>query len=60
MPEITITADGVYWHPVGADDDDMLVTRDVFPLAQAFDAVRLHLARERAHGDRLAAVFHCA
>ena len=60
VPEITITADGVYWHPVGADDEDMLVTRDVFPLASAFEAVRQHLARERAHGDRLATVFHCA
>ncbi len=60
VPEITITADGVYWHPVGADDADMLVTRDVFPLAGAFEAVRAHLARERAHGDRLASVFHCA
>ena len=60
VPEITITADGVYWHPVGADDEDMLVTRDVFPLAGAFDAVRRHLDRERAHGERLAAVFHCA
>ncbi len=60
VPEITITADGVYWHPVGADDADMLVTREVFPLADAFEAVREHLARERAHGDRLASVFHCA
>lgn len=60
VPEITITADGVYWHPVGADDEDMLVTRDLFPLAGAFEAVRAHLARERAHGERLASVFHCA
>jgi hypothetical protein len=60
VPEITITARGVYWHPVGADDDDLLVSREIFPLANAFDAVRQHLARERAHGDRLASVFHCA
>ena len=60
VPEITITADGVYWHPVGADDADLLVTREVFPLAAAFEAVRQHLARERAHGDRLAGVFNCA
>lgn len=60
VPEITVTADGVYWHPVGADDEDLLVTRDIFPLAAAFAAVRQHVARERAHGDRLATVFHCA
>ena len=60
VPEITITADGVYWHPVGAEDADLLVTRDLFPLAGAFEAVRQTLARERAHADRVAAVFHCA
>ena len=60
VPEITITAEGVYWHPVGADDADMLVTPDLFPLADAFEAVRQHLARERAHSDHLATVFHCA
>ena len=27
-PEPTITADGVYWHPVGATDDDFFVTAD--------------------------------
>jgi pyruvate-formate lyase-activating enzyme len=60
VPEITVTADGVYWHPVGAEDDDLLVTRTMFPLADAFDAVRLALARARAHQDRLASVFYCA
>lgn len=60
VPEITITADGVYWHPVGADDADLFVTREIFPLADAFEAVRRQLAIERAHGDRLASVFHCA
>ena len=30
VPEITITADGVYWHPVGAEDEDLLVTRTFF------------------------------
>ena len=27
VPEVTITAEGVYWHPVGAEDNDLLVTR---------------------------------
>jgi molybdenum cofactor biosynthesis enzyme MoaA len=35
VPEITITAEGVYWHPVGAEDADLLVTHDIFPLAQS-------------------------
>lgn len=60
VPEVTITADGVYWHPVGAEDADMLVTRDVFPLAGAFEAVRQAALREHAFADRVASVFHCA
>ena len=60
VPEITITADGVYWHPVGAEDEDFLVTRDIFPLADAFAAARRAWERERAHAHRLAAIFNCA
>jgi TusA-related sulfurtransferase len=60
VPEITITADGVYWHPVGAEDADFLVTRDIFPLADAFAAARLAFERERAHAHRLATIFNCA
>jgi pyruvate-formate lyase-activating enzyme len=59
-PEITITAEGVYWHPVGAEDQDLLVTRDLFPLAAAFAAVGQALDREREHAVRLRRVFHCA
>ena len=40
VPEITITAEGVYWHPVGAEDTDLLVTPDILPLAESFAAVR--------------------
>jgi pyruvate-formate lyase-activating enzyme len=60
VPEITITSEGVYWHPVGAEDQDLLVTRELFPLAAAFEAVRQAYAREREHTTRLARVFHCA
>jgi pyruvate-formate lyase-activating enzyme len=60
VPEITITADGVYWHPVGAEDEDLLVTRDIFPLAEAFAAARRAWERERAHAHRLATIFNCA
>ena len=36
VPEITITADGVYWHPVGAEDEDLLVTRGHFSARRRF------------------------
>jgi organic radical activating enzyme len=60
VPEITITADGVYWHPVGADDSDLLVTREIFPLSRAFAAVRRAFELEQEHLVRLAAIFNCA
>jgi pyruvate-formate lyase-activating enzyme len=60
VPEITVTADGVYWHPVGAEDRDLFVTADIFPLAEAFAAVRRAFAREHEHQHRLAAIFNCA
>src|SRR5580704_15167358 len=59
-PEITITAEGVYWHPVGATDADMLVTPDIFPLAESFAAVRRAFERESQHRRRLAMIFNCA
>ena len=60
MPEITITAEGVFWHPVGAEDADLLVTSDIFPLAEAFAAVRRAFERESEHGRRLTTIFNCA
>jgi organic radical activating enzyme len=60
VPEVTITADGVYWHPVGAEDDDLLVTRDIFPLSESFAAVRRAFDRELEHGNKLARIFNCA
>lgn len=60
VPEITITAAGVYWHPVGAEDEDLLVTREIFPLAESFAAVRRAFDREREHANRLAKIFNCA
>jgi pyruvate-formate lyase-activating enzyme len=60
VPEITITADGVYWHPVGAEDADLLVTSEIFPLAEAFAAVRRAFDRENEHQRRLAQIFNCA
>jgi radical SAM family protein len=60
VPEVTITAEGVYWHPVGAEDPDLLVTRDIFPLADAFAAVSHAFERESEHRRRLATIFNCA
>jgi len=60
VPEVTITAEGVYWHPVGAEDADLLVTRDIFPLSESFAAVRRAFYREGEHAHKLARIFNCA
>jgi uncharacterized radical SAM superfamily Fe-S cluster-containing enzyme len=60
VPEVTITAEGVYWHPVGAGDADLLVTRDIFPLSESFAAVRRAFDREGEHAKKLARIFNCA
>lgn len=60
VPEVTITADGVYWHPVGAEDVDLLVTREIFPLAESFAAVRRAFDHEKEHANKLARIFNCA
>jgi molybdenum cofactor biosynthesis enzyme MoaA len=60
VPEITITVEGVYWHPVGADDADLFLTAEIFPLAEAFVALRRALDRETEHRRRLATIFNCA
>lgn len=60
IPEVTITADGVYWHPVAADHEDQLVTRDIFPLSQAITEVRSRFVEQRARADAAALWFPCA
>lgn len=37
-PEVTVSRDGVFWHPL-ACEDDMLVSRRVFPFANAMSEV---------------------
>jgi uncharacterized radical SAM superfamily Fe-S cluster-containing enzyme len=56
VPEVTITAQGL----VGAEDADLLVTSDIFPLAESFAAVRRAFERESEHRRRLATIFNCA
>jgi len=60
VPEVTVTADGVYWHPVSADHDDHLVTTTLFPLASAIAEVRRLFAEHRARATAAAQWFPCA
>jgi hypothetical protein len=60
VPEVTLTRGGIYWHPVGATDDDFFVTARSFPLVEALEAVRVAFAEERRFATSLASVFRCA
>ena len=46
--------------PVGAEDADLLVTHDIFPLSESFAAVRRAFDREGEHANKLARIFNCA
>lgn len=48
-PELTVTADGVYWHPQSAGEA-MLLSRDIFPLADALELMRTTLGVMSAGG----------
>ncbi len=60
IPEVTITAEGVYWHPIAADHEDQLVSRELFPLKDRIDEVRARFVEHRQRADAAAAWFPCA
>ncbi|GAB7151223.1 radical SAM protein [Mycobacterium riyadhense] len=60
VPEVTVTADGVYWHPVAAIDERALVSRAIEPLAPALDKVNRLFAEQWARAAEAAALFPCA
>ena len=60
LPEVCVTADGVYWHPVAVTNPSMLVTPTIFPLQVAVSAIRDQFLDFRRRGDVLAASFPCA
>ncbi len=60
-PEPTLTADGVWWHPVAVTDPSMRVADDPLPLHTALDVVRDMLAvQDAAHQEGRRHVFRCA
>jgi MoaA/NifB/PqqE/SkfB family radical SAM enzyme len=48
-PELTVTADGVFWHPQSAGEA-MLLSRDIFPLREALALMTANLEVMRAGG----------
>ena len=63
VPELTVTADGVHWHPVGGDTDsspDFLVARGEVSLAEAKRLVVERFLVLRLEDGTLPAAFRCA
>lgn len=60
IPEVTVTASGVYWHPVTAEHADQLVTTQLFPLAAAIERVRERFVDYRLAAASAVEHFPCA
>jgi len=60
VPEIRVTAEGVYWHPAAVTDEDALVTRRIEPLTPALDEISRAFADQWAHAPSAAQLFPCA
>jgi pyruvate-formate lyase-activating enzyme/predicted phosphodiesterase len=62
-PELTVTADGVHWHPIGGDlgsSPDMLVASGSVPLAEAKRLITERFLALRQADGTLPAAFRCA
>jgi MoaA/NifB/PqqE/SkfB family radical SAM enzyme len=47
IPEVTVTRNGIYWHPLASPSSrDMLVTKDIFPLSAAVTCIRKNLTAQ--------------
>ncbi len=42
VPEVTVSLDGVFWHPLSTDPD-MRVTEEIFPLKTAVECIQEQL-----------------
>jgi hypothetical protein len=63
VPELTITADGAHWHPVGGDlasSPDLLVARGQVSLAEAKRRIVERFLRLRQRDGSLPEAFQCA
>ena len=46
-PEVTVSSDGIYWHPlISPSDGDMLVSKNIFPLVKAVECIQNRLVSQ--------------
>ena len=63
VPELTVTADGIHWHPIGGDVDaspDMVVARGLVSLAEGKRRIVQRFLELRLEDGSLPAAFQCA
>ena len=63
VPELTITADGAHWHPVGGDlasSPDLVVARGQVTLAEAKRRIVERFLRLRQQDGSLPEAYQCA
>jgi pyruvate-formate lyase-activating enzyme/predicted phosphodiesterase len=63
VPELTVTADGIHWHPIGGDLDaspDMMVARAPITLAEGKRRIVQRFLELRLEDGSLPAPFQCA
>ncbi len=63
VPEVTVSAEGVAWHPAGVNDagiTDLLVSREIFPLRRSAEAIVEHFLEYRQLDGSLPRAYHCA
>lgn len=60
IPEITYTDRGVFWHPVGADDPDMMISSGPVSLALAVEKICQRLETQIEHEATAGSRFPCA
>ena len=60
IPEVTVTAEGIYWHPVAALDENALVSRQVLPLGPSLDRVQELFAEQWSSVTAATSMFACA
>ncbi len=60
VPEVTVTAEGVYWHPVAAIDEHALITCQIHSIAPALDEASRLFAEHWAASSEATALFPCA
>lgn len=63
VPELTVSAEGVAWHPAGVNDagiSDLLVSREIFPFRRSVERVVERFLEYRQLDGSLPRAYHCA